>query len=398
MRLHAWNLPPERFQQLLSELCFRYGKWDLYVGGQCRVLPVSLVLSPREHEQIVALAERFATMLRRVERRIGSSIDALERLGIDRRLAQWIDIEGPRETPAFGRGDFFLTPDGRWVLSEFNEDVPGGFNEAFGLTRMLDSSTLGGEPAGDLRAAMIAAFERYDGVGLLYATAFSEDLQHCVIIERWLREAGHATAMGSPEGLRCRWGRPSLHGVPVDAAFRFYPGEWMPDLSNTADWLRALPRLAMMNPIQRLITQSKKSFASFGTDGLFEPADRGLVEAHLPETRHFDPSDLGAYRSDRDRWVLKAAFGRMGDAVLVGALSEDKEWTDAITHASRTPARFAVQQRFEVMPMEFDGRRLFPTVGAYVVNGRFAGYYSRAAYVPMITHEAFHVATVVADA
>jgi glutathionylspermidine synthase len=383
---------------LLRELCFRFGKWDLHVGGQCRVLPVSVVLSRAEHEQIVHLAEQFASMLRRVERRDASDLLTLEHLGIDPRLARWIDAEGPREAPAFGRGDFFLTPDGRWVLSEFNEDVPGGFNEAYGLTQLLDATTLGGSAVGDLRRAIVDAFAGCDGVAMLYATAFSEDLQHCVIIERWLREAGHPIAMGSPEALRCRWGRARVHDVPVEGAFRFYPGEWMADLPNAADWLRALPKLAMMNPLQRLITQSKKSFACFNADGWPEATERSLIEAHLPETRHFNPADVEAYRVEREQWVLKAAFGRMGDAVLLGALSTVKEWADAIAHAVRTPARYAMQRRFDVLPLDHDGKRLYPTVGAYVVNGRFAGYYSRAAEIPMITHEAFHVATVVADA
>jgi hypothetical protein len=41
---------------------------------------------------------------------------------------------------------------------------------------------------------------------------------------------------------------------------------------------------------------------------------------------------------------------------------------------------------------------MYPAVGAFVVNGRFAGYYSRVAPRPLITHEAYHVATLVRSA
>jgi hypothetical protein len=55
-----------------------------------------------------------------------------------------------------------------------------------------------------------------------------------LILERWLREAGHRTVLGSPAHLSRGWRRPRVLGTAIDAAFRFYPAEWMPRLPNLA--------------------------------------------------------------------------------------------------------------------------------------------------------------------
>jgi hypothetical protein len=48
-----------------------------------------------------------------------------------------------------------------------------------------------------------------------------------------------------------------------------------------------------------------------------------------------------------------------------------------------------------VRPVGFEAGPMYPAIGAYVVNGRFAGYYSRVAPRPLTTHEAYHVGTLV---
>jgi hypothetical protein len=54
-----------------------------------------------------------------------------------------------------------------------------------------------------------------------------------------------------------------------------------------------------------------------------------------------------------------------------------------------------MQERFSVQPLRFEHGPMYPTIGAYAVNGKFAGYYSRIAAEPFINHEAYYVATVI---
>jgi glutathionylspermidine synthase len=392
-----WGISPEARAELLRELRFQHFKWDTYACGGCLVLDEAMVLSRRAHEEVVAIVEALHRGLGRFERRVREDREALRRLAIPDALHPLIAAE-EEETLQLARYDLFPTEDGRWMVSEFNEDVPGGFNEAAGIPELLGEPGGGLQWEGDLRGSFVDAFRDHPSVALLYATAFSEDLQHMLILERWLAAAGHRTVLASPAHLERGWRGPRVLGERIDAAFRFYPAEWMPRLPNLRTWLRLGPRLPMMNPVHRLVRQSKGMFGLWAEERYLDPADRELLARHCPLTMPFEPAEAGRIREERERWVLKRAFGRMGDSVVIGALCSEATWAAAIGTAAASPGDFCVQERFAVRPLEFGAGSLFPAVGAFLVNGRFAGYYSRAAARPLITHEAYHVATLVKGA
>lgn len=394
MRTHAWQVSSKEFRELQRILNFDYYKWDLFLGGTCRILPESIVLSRSVHAYLVSVTEAFAGLMRRFEATARSDPYIHAALGIEPTLSRMVSSRVNDEL-SFGRADFFMTPDGRWVLSEFNEDAPGGFNEAVGIPASLSESQLGGTCAGDLKNAMCAAFDDCDRIGLSFATAFSEDLQHCAVLEKWLRERGHHTLLSGPDQLRRRWRGVSLAKARIDGMFRFYPGEWLGLLDNVADWETLPGSFRLMNPPVRLLSQSKKSFGLWRSGEGVDAADMMLAKRHCPATSDFDIAQLDQYRERQSDLVLKRAFGRMGDAVVIGALVSAGDWSRALEFAAARPGEIAVQQRFEVQPLAFASGLMYPTIGVYTVNGRFAGYYSRVAHSPFITHEAFHVTTVI---
>jgi glutathionylspermidine synthase len=385
------GLDDAQFAGLLRTMRFRHFKWDTYAGGTCLVARDAIVLSRSAHERVVATVEALDRALRRFEAAVRCEPEALRRMAIPEALHGIIAAER-EETLQIARYDLFPCADGRWMVSEFNEDVPGGYNEAV-IPSLIGDPGDGLAWEGDLRAAFTAALRPYERVAFLYATAYREDLQHMLILEKWLAEEGHRTLLASPEHLHARWRRPHVLGARIDAAFRFYPAEWMPKLENMDAWRRLGPALPMMNPLHRLVRQSKTMFALWRE--LADMEDRALIDRHCPLTLPFDAMDAGRLRDERERWVIKRAFGRMGDSVVIGALVTPQQWDAALKDAARTPLEFCAQERFVATPLEFRTGPMYPAIGAFVVNGRFAGYYSRAAPQPLTTHEAAHVATLV---
>lgn len=462
MKAVAWNLTEQEEHDLFRALRFRYFKWDVQACGKCLILPESIILTREEHHQAVAISERFAAILTRLEEALLARPDLLAQLGIPKEVIPLLTHAQPMEMQ-LARYDLFLTPDHRWMVSEFNEDVPGGFNEAVGLPDLLGRERNGASFSSDLRQAVIDAFAPHDTVAFLYATGYSEDLQHMLIVQQWLEGAGHETLMASPAHLRTGWSGPRVFGRRINAAFRFYPGEWFAWLDNRKHWERALDRLPLMNPLRRLLRQSKRLYAYWRDASLLSAEDLRFLETHAPLSRPYESAQ--AHDEPRERWVLKHAFGRMGDTVIMGNLVSDKEWAEALAEADREPHGWLLQERFEVAPLNGNGcvhpprpsgtppgrgfssdfpsseqyllsthssaqpplskpsaehppiflpsseglevglertpdpgdgnGRLYPTIGTYMVNHRFAGYYSRVDYKPFINHEAYHVPTLV---
>jgi glutathionylspermidine synthase len=395
MKTISLGLDQAGFRQLLDALRFRYRKWDVFACGRCLILPEAIVLTSAEHQRVVATVERFHRILGELENCLARAPEELAYLGIPPEVADLIAHEHGDGALQLARYDLFPDPAGRWWVSEFNEDVPGGFNEAVGIPELLNGGLPAGRFTGDLRAALQGAFRGAQRVAFIHATGYSEDLQHMLVVRDWLEQVGIEGVLCSPAHLRARRNHAEFLGQRVDMAMRCYPGEWFRWLPNLDEWRRAVANLPQMNPLRRLVRQSKKLFIRWAAEDLVTADDRAFLFEHAPLSLPFQPEPRDRWLTEQSRWVLKEAFGRMGDTVVIGALVNATDWQRALDEAAKRPADFLMQTRFEVAPLEFAAGPMYPALGAFLVNGRFAGYYSRADPRPLLTHEAYHVATLV---
>ena len=217
-----------------------------------------------------------------------------------------------------------------------------------------------------------------------------------LILAELLRSRGVEPVLASPAHLTCRpWGRPRLLGEPVDWIFRFFPGEWYGYLDNLDAWRRAAARVPIVNPLSRLLRQTKGLYALWREMPLVNEADTALLNRYTPHTEFFSRDRAETYLANREDWVLKKLFGRMGDTVALGRLCTPENWEKAVAEAAKTPEAWIAQHAFTPLPVCDTTRRLFPALGVYLINGAFAGYYSRADELGLTTHEAHYVVTAV---
>jgi hypothetical protein len=156
-----------------------------------------------------------------------------------------------------------------------------------------------------------------------------------------------------------------------------------------------------------MYAQSKLSMArAFALRDSLGNEREAALSRYLPET--FDLADLPCERliEERDQWVVKRALGRVGDQVFVGALTAPAYWQGLVEElapivAAKGPdgerevwiAQRCVKQRPIPTPL---GDRLL-TLGAYVLDGRFVGYFARITAVSHVSHDALCVPVFVAD-
>ena len=399
MQTMAWPMEPDEVMQVLRAIQFEHYKWDIFHRGDTSILPEALILSPQEHQSLISTAEQIWEVILSLEPILCSDPDLLHHLAIPASLHPAILHQRP-EHPRVTRCDFHLTEQDQWVISEFNNDVPSGFAESVGLAAVLTRDWADRFPnlsfQGDLRQALLQSLRPFPTIGLVHATGYSEDLQHVALVGEWLEADGHATILASPANLQVRDGRAYLFETPVDAIFRYYPGEWIGDLPNARDWEEAAAFLPMMNPLSALTTQSKRFYASWQEDPLpLSPPQRELLDTFIPTSRYLSSIDAEELLSHPKKWVLKGSFGRMGDTVRIAHLMPPGEWEIAVEDALKVPDHIAAQQRFDISPLWTSRGLGYATIGVYLVDGRFAGYFSRIDKGPLIDYDSWYVPTLV---
>lgn len=400
MKTVPWRIDADQFQQYLRALRFQYLKWDTFACGELRLRPESIVLSAEEHRQIVDMAERLAAILRKIERAFFDNPSILASIGIPPQVAQLIrhEVDSPLQ---LARYDFFQSSTGSWAVSEFNEDVPGGFNEIVSTHRLLTQYHPGFEFVDRFETEFLSAVPDQGTVALMYATGYSEDLQHMLILQKILAEREQSSLLCSPRHLKKALRGFKVNGRAISAAVRFYPGEWFPLLQNIGYWQNAVTRLPMLNPLRRLISQSKAIFSLWTQAqrlGVLTNDEIDFLRSVTPETYRWvdlTPSMREDIKTGRTEWVLKENFGRMGENVIMGSLSSEDDWQKAMQEADKHAQRYIAQRCFDVAPLSFSDGLQYPGIGAFLINGRFAGYYSRVAATPFLTHSATYVPTVI---
>ncbi|MCP1727505.1 glutathionylspermidine synthase [Natronospira proteinivora] len=400
MRTEPWPLEPADATRLLQRFRAEHYKWDIYHDGEPTLLPDAIILSREEHEFLVEAAESAWSALRELESRVCADERYLEAVGVPSAL--WPAIQQqPVDQPRVSRCDFHYSSDERWYITEFNEDCPGEMGECAGYQALMSEYVLpwmsGLSCPGDLRQSLIKALSPWQRIGLVHASAWSGDLQQVSLIADWLRQSGREAVVGSPANLQVDAdGQAWLFDQAVDVLFRYYPGEWISELPNAADWERLACQHPLMSPLSALASQSKRFYALAEVEslGLSERA-RDCLSTWFPDSVLPEPAHQDDYLRDQSSWVLKGSFGRMGNAVRIGALLSPNDWRLAINQALTKPAAYALQAAFEPAPLWFSSGARYASLGMFLVNGRFAGYSSRVHVHPIINYEACHVATLV---
>jgi glutathionylspermidine synthase len=378
--------------------------WDGWVAGKRRVDLHPLVLSARAHAAAVRTATTAWSLVKDAADRAFS--DPTERA----RYRLHADVErlacAAREagdTGVIARVDLLLHEDGRFVACEVNADCPGGYNETLALPRLAREAGLrrGVDPTHVAARLADMLVERSGGPGsprglvaLVYATAYAEDLQVCALLERLVLERGGRAVRAAPTALAPAGGGVGIRGEKVAVLYRYYPLEFMAGQRNIDSIARATAAgsLSSISSFSAIYAQSKLAMARAT---MHDPAR--AAEA-FPETRALSEVSAERLEAEREKWVVKRDLSRVGDHVFVGALmtAEDFRYLLADIAAAEADPRPAdacgqvwiaqryVPQRALATPW---GPHLL-TLGVYLVDGAFAGYFARLSSDSCCSHDA----------
>ncbi len=391
------------FTALRRRAIFECCKWDPQVGDVSVLAPYPIVLPAAEWEQLARAAESLAAETEALESALLVAPRLQRRLGLPRAvrrvLARAADGGAAAGVARVLRFDFHFTADG-WRISEVNSDVPGGFIEAAGFTELVAAEFPALRPAGDPVAAIMQALQRATGpgrhIGLLHATAYTDDRQVMHYFARRLAAVGFDAVLLSPADLVWRAGEAAVaagpHAAPLDALLRFYPAEWLPNLPRRCGWPQLFVggRTPQANPAVALLTQSKRLPLVWDELPVAIPGWRRF----LPETR--DPRQAD-WRRD-PRWILKPALGRVGEAIGMHGVTTPAVWRRIRRSVFWAGRHWVAQRRFDTLPMTTPEGPMYVCIGVFVVDGWAAGAYGRLARQPLIDQHAREAAVLIAPA
>jgi hypothetical protein len=405
---------PLGLPSLESQLQHQWLVWDAWTEGRRRVDLHPFVLSAAAHRDAIAVASRAWWLVSAAGDRAAS--DPSERA----RYCLHPDVERLAAAARAGadlgsviRVDLLLREDGRFFACEVNADCPGGYNETVALPRLaraagLRRAALGGPGRGGALvdptsvAPQLAdrLVERSGGPGsprgviaLVYATAYAEDLQVCALLERMIVERGGRTVRVPPTALRADGaGCIGVRGERVAVLYRFYPLEYMAGQPNIEALARAVESgaLSAISSFAVIHAQSKLAMARAFAH------DRALAASVFPETLDFMDASPERLDAERESWVVKRDLSRVGDHVFVGALTSSEDFrailaevADAAGGEGRSSDQTWIAQRFvPQLPIATPWGPRLVTLGVYLIDGTFAGYFARLSPTSHCSHDA----------
>jgi glutathionylspermidine synthase len=116
-------------------------------------------------------------------------------------------------------------------------------------------------------------------------------------------------------------------------------------------------------------------------DPFLSAEERNVIIKTLPYTTIFSSERLEELLKNRDKYVVKAVFGRYSEEVYIGKMHSDEEWKETLQYVTESD-KFHIIQEFCPIKREkvlkYNGFSYgeidaFGNLGIYLVDGEFAG-------------------------
>jgi glutathionylspermidine synthase len=388
------------WEHLKLRAVFDCCKWDIQSEDHCVLTDFPLLLKPSAWEYLSKAAEALTAEAISAEAEILFRPELHAGLGVVRQIrAELAHVEGPSSSVARTmRFDFHFTEDG-WRISEVNADVPGGFVEAGGFTQLMwahfRETTAPPNPADVCADAIAKSCGDNAVVAMVHATAYKDDREVMQYLAKRMVSRGARVIFASPAHVMWNSGAATISSAfargQIDAIVRFYPAEWLPIIRDKRHWAAYFgnSRTPISNPASALLVQSKRFPLVW--DKL--RTDVSTWRILLPESRC--PGEFQGWNSDE--WVLKPAFGRVGEDLGIPGITPVRALERIYNAARRHPSEWVAQRRFWAVPSRGRSGAFYPSIGVYTVNGRTAGAYGRIARKPLIDGGAQDIAVLISE-
>jgi len=389
MTIKVESIPEAHYPEYRLGVIFDAYKWDLQAGEQSTISDKVVLLEPTDAEFLEQNAVKLYHETIAMELALKNKPGLAMELGMSQPMSEALKAcsYNPSGHIRFMRFDFHPTTDG-WQVSEVNSDVPAGYPEASILPLLAKPYFDGYKKYGCfgtvLKNRLKGLVPSGATIAYLHDSHIVEDYQILRYIGDTMEAEGYKSMYTSPEHLR--WQDGIAEGV--GGIMRYFPAECL-EFTDGVDWAGyANAQTPSCNHPIALLTQSKRLPLVWDRLGVSVPAWKML----LPETTEVSEK-ISEKVSSSAGWVLKPAFGRVGEGINIPGTVPKEEEEAIATAAKSDPNQWVMQKMFQSVPVS----GLHLNIGVFVIDGEFAGMYARGSVEPKIDDEASEIPVLVRE-
>ena len=370
-KIQLGKIPEDKFYEYRLQQIFEGYKLDYQSNDQATISEEVVLLDKANFDFIKKSTEKLYAETVAIEKYLKNKPDLLYELGLsEKAINAIVDCDYDSENHIrLMRFDFHPTTEG-WKISEVNSDVPAGFQEASLHPQFAAKYFPGYEPLGNFAEALIAEFKKKlpenSTIALIYDSHTVEDMQMFKFLEDELNKHNLKAVHLAPDQIA--WTDDSQI-ENISGIVRHYPAEWLEETPVMAFEKYFATKIVQANHPIALIAQSKRLPLVWNKI----PIATSTWQELLPET-------IEAGFKDSLEWLYKPAFGRVGEGISMPGVIPKNEIAEIKAAAIKENKQWIQQKMFKSLPVN----DLHISVGAFAINGKFVGCFSRASTFPLM--------------
>ena len=384
------RIPENNYNEYRLQAMFDCYKWDPQFCDNNTLAEYILVLTKKENDEIIELTKKLDKETRLAEEYINKNIKIAKKLALPKRILEQIpNMKNYDKTKNIRlmRYDFHPDVNGKWIVTEVNSDVPGGFAESSLLPdlarKTIDNFQLDYLSFGEKMVyAINNKLNKAGTIMMVHCTCFSDDRQVMQYMGDRLQKEGYKIIYGAADHINFKEKEAYCildnNQEKIDLIFRFTPLEWLIQMKPRRwDGYFNTFTISCNHPIA-IYAQSKR-FPFVWDDLEKSGISMNTWKSLLPET--IEVKDF----ENREGFIYKPVFGRVGERITIKEACKGDEYKKIINDVKKHPKQYLAQKKFESLPINGDdGKEYHICLGSYTIEGEHAGYYARISEYPRI--------------
>ena len=233
------KIPEDKYYNYRIDAMFECYKWDPQFCDSNTLANYVLVLTKEENTEVIKLTESLDKETRLAEEYLNQHRKIAKKLALPKRILEKIpnmQNYDKSNNIRLMRYDFHKDIDSKWVVSEVNSDVPGGFAESSVLPdlarKTINMPELEYNSFGDnMLNAINNLLNRKGTIMMVHCTCFSDDRQVMQYMGNLLQKEGYDVIYGAADHVNFKEKKAYCildnNQKYIDLIFRFTPLEWL---------------------------------------------------------------------------------------------------------------------------------------------------------------------------